>query len=61
MHRRDEEYVGKRTDPPGRRKKGRPKRRFAAAFQEDMWVISVTEEDAEDGVRWREVIHCGSL
>ena len=33
---------------PGKRKQGRPKTRFVDAVREDMVVVKVTEEDAED-------------
>ena len=36
-----------RMDLPGKRKQGRPKRRFTDAVREDMSVVEVTEEDAE--------------
>ncbi|KAK4307251.1 hypothetical protein Pmani_020964 [Petrolisthes manimaculis] len=59
--RRDGEYVGRRMlemDPPGRRKRGRPKRRFMDAVK-DIRMVGVTEEDVEDRARWRQVIRCG--
>ena len=62
VKRRDEGYVGRRMldmDLPGRRRRGRPKRRFMDAVKEDMQVVGVTEEDAEDRARWRRVIRCG--
>lgn len=49
--RSDKGYVGRRMlnmDLPGRRKRGRPKRRFMDAVKEDMQVVGVTEEGAED-------------
>ena len=33
---------------PGRRKWGRPKRSYMDAVKEDMAVVEVTEEDADD-------------
>ena len=27
--------------------------------REDMQIVGVTEEDAEDRKRWRRMIHCG--
>ena len=62
VKRRDEAYVGRRMlemDLPGRRKRGRPKRRYMDVMKEDMIEIGVTEEDAEDRVRWRRMIRCG--
>ena len=38
---------------------GRSKRRFIDAVREDMQVIGVTREYAEDKVRWRRVVRCG--
>ncbi|KAK4307254.1 hypothetical protein Pmani_020967 [Petrolisthes manimaculis] len=61
VQRRDGEYVGRRMlemDPPGRRKRGRPKRRFMDAVK-DIRMVGVTEEDVEDRARWRQVIRCG--
>lgn len=46
---RDGEYIGRRM--PGRRPRGRPKRRFMDGVKEDMREVGVREEDAED--RWR--------
>lgn len=43
--RRDKEYVGRRMldkGLPGRRKRGRPKRRFMDAVKGDMLVVGVT-------------------
>ena len=34
-------------------KRGRPKRRFVDAVREDMAVVEVTEQDAEDRAEWR--------
>ncbi|XP_063881686.1 uncharacterized protein LOC135111938 [Scylla paramamosain] len=62
VRRSDEGYVGRRMldmDLPGRRKKGRPKRRFMGAVKGDMQVVGVTEESAEDQAHWRRVIRCG--
>lgn len=28
--------------------------------QEDLQMVAVTEEDASDKVRWRQMIHCGN-
>lgn len=38
---------------PGRRKRGRPQRRFMGVMREDVQRVGVTEGDAEDKVRWR--------
>ena len=42
-----------RMELPGKRKWGRPKRRHIDAVTEDMAVVEVTEEDAEDRNKWR--------
>ena len=60
--RRDSEYIGRRMlsfELPGRRPRGRPKRRFMDVVKVDMKVVGVREEDAEDRVRWRSLIRCG--
>ena len=46
-----------RMELPGKRKRRRP--RFMDAVREDMAVIEVTEEDAEDRTEWRWKICCG--
>ena len=51
MHRREAEYIGRRMlrmEPPGRRRRGKPKRRFMDAVRADMWVVGATMEDVED-------------
>ena len=42
-----------RMDLPGKRKRGRPKRMFMDAVREDVAVVKVTKEDAEDRTKWR--------
>ena len=44
---------------PGRRWRGRPKRRFLDAVKEGMQLVGVTKKDAEDRVRWKQMIHSG--
>ena len=44
---------------PGKRKRGRPKRRFMDVVKEDMAVVEVTEEDTVDRNNWRRKIRCG--
>ena len=58
----DSEYVGRMMmgfKLPDRRPKGRPKRRFMDVVKEDMKLVGVRDEDEEDRVRWRQMIHCG--
>ena len=38
---------------PGKRKRGRPKRRFMDVVKEDMAEVEVTEEVTEDRNNWR--------
>ncbi|KAI5615975.1 hypothetical protein C0J50_8706, partial [Silurus asotus] len=62
VQRRDMNYIGRRMlrmEPPGRRKRGRPRRRFMDVVREDMQVVGVKEADVEDRVVWRRMIRCG--
>ena len=43
---------------PGRRPRGRPKRRSMDVVKENMKLVCVRAEDAENGVRWRKMICC---
>ena len=44
---------------PGKRKRGRPKRRFMDVVKDDMAEVDVTEEDTVDRNNWRRKIRCG--
>ncbi|KAF7645083.1 hypothetical protein LDENG_00132800 [Lucifuga dentata] len=55
VQRRDSEHIGRRMLRP----RGRPKRRFMDVVKEDMKLVGVREEEAEDRVRWRQMIRCG--
>ena len=60
--RRDQEYVGRKMmemELPGKRRRGRPKRRFLDAVKEDMQEVGVKETDVEDRKMWRMMICCG--
>ena len=60
--RKDDGYIGRRMlrmELPGKRKRGRPKRRFMDVVKEDMAEVEVKEEDAEDRSNWRLKIRCG--
>ena len=49
--RRDQEYVGRKMMKmklPGKRKRGRPKRRFLDVVKEDMGEVGAKETDVED-------------
>ena len=62
MQRREEGHIRRgmlMMEPPGRRRRGRPKRRYMDAIREDLRVAGVREEDVMDRQRWRQVIRCG--
>lgn len=44
---------------PGRRKRGRPEKRFNDIVKEETQRVGVTEEVARDSVRQRKVTCCG--
>ena len=44
---------------PGKRKRGRPKRRFLDVVKEDMKEVDAKEIDIEDRKMWRMMIRCG--
>ena len=63
MQRRDSRYTGRRRlemELPGRRRRGRPKRRFMDAVKEDMQVVGVRLEDTKNRSKWKAVIRCGN-
>lgn len=45
---------------PGRRKRGRPRGRFTDVVKEDVQCVGVTEKDARDRVRQRQMCCCGN-
>ena len=60
--RRDHEYVGRKImemELPGKRRRGRPKRRFVDVVKEDMEEVGAKETDVEDRKIWRMMIRCG--
>ena len=60
--RRDQEYVGRKMmkmELPGKRKTGKPKRRFVDVVKEDMREVGAKETDVEDRKVWRMMIRCG--
>ncbi|MCJ8744561.1 hypothetical protein PDJAM_G00120230 [Pangasius djambal] len=62
VQRRESEYIGRRMldmELPGRRRRGRPKRRYMEVINEDMKLVGASVEDAEDRDRWRVMIRCG--
>ena len=61
LRRKDDGYIGRwmlRMELPGKRKRGRPKRRFMDVVKEDMAEVEVTEEDTVDRRNWRKKIRC---
>ncbi|MCI4385397.1 hypothetical protein PGIGA_G00049970 [Pangasianodon gigas] len=62
VQRRESEYIGRRMlgmELPGRRQRGRPKRRYMEVINEDMKLVGASVEDAEDRDRWIVMIRCG--
>ena len=62
--RRDQEYVGRKMmemELPGKRKKGRPKRRFLDVVKEDMGEVGEKEREVKNRTVWRKMIRCGYL
>ena len=62
IRRKDDGYIGRRMlrmELPGKRKRGRPKRRFMDVVKEDMAEVEVTDEDTVDRRNWRKKIRCG--
>ena len=60
IRRKDDGYIGRRMlrmELPGKRKWGRPERRFMDV--EGMAMVGETEEDADDRTKWRRKIRCG--
>ena len=60
--RRDQECVGRKMmemELSGKRKRGRPKRRFLDLVKEDMEEVDAKETDIEDRKMWRMMIRCG--
>ena len=60
--RRDQEYVGRKMmemELPGKRKRGKPKKRFLDLVKEDMGKVGAKEMDVENRTVWRKMIHCG--
>ena len=54
--RREDEYVGKRVtgmEVPGKRRRGRPKRRWLDSIRNDLSERRLSGENAQDRSRWR--------
>ena len=62
LRRKYDGYIGRRMlrmELPGKRKRGRPTRRFMDVVKEDMSEVDLTEEDTVDRNNWRRKIRCG--
>ncbi|KAL7867553.1 hypothetical protein SRHO_G00089370 [Serrasalmus rhombeus] len=60
--RRNSGYIGQRMlemELPGRRRRGRPQRRFMDVVKVDMEMVGVNVEEAVDRARRRQMIRCG--
>ena len=61
LRRKYDGYIGRRMlrmELPGKKKRGRPKKRFMDVVKENMAEVDVTEEDTEDRNNWRRKIRC---
>ena len=59
---RVQEYAERRMmemELPGKKRRGRPKKRFLIVVKEDMVEVRAKETDVEDRKIWRMMIHCG--
>ena len=62
VKRREEDYMRKRMMEmavPGRRKRGRPRRRLMDLVRENMERVGAREGDEVDEVKWRLLSRCG--
>ena len=60
--RRDQEYVGRKMmemELPGKRRRGRPKRRFLNVVKKDIGEVGAKEADVKDRKVWRMMIRYG--
>ena len=60
--RRNQENVGRKMmeiELPGKRKRGRPKRRFLDVLKKDMEEVGAKKTDVEKRTVWRNMIRCG--
>ena len=56
---RDQDYIGRKTlemVPPGRRKRGRPKKRWMDCVNRDMRAIGTTKDEVHDRTDWRRIM-----
>ena len=64
VRRRKKEYVGRKIlemEVPGKRKRGRPRRRWTDNIREDMDRVGVKDEDMGDREGWRTATRCLTL
>ena len=57
--RREDEYIGKRVvamGVPGKRRRGRPKRRWLDSIRNDLSEKELSREDTQDRAKWRRLI-----
>ena len=62
VKRREEGHVGKRVlkmKLRGKRRRGRPARRWMDVIREDMEELGLEEKDAEDRDKWRKLVRYG--
>ena len=60
--RRDQEYIGRKMMEmklPGKRKRGRLKKKFQDVVKEDIKKVGARETDVENRTVWRNMIRCG--
>ena len=60
--RREEDHVGRRImemEVHGRRRRGRPKKRWKDSIREDLEFKGIDEAEAHDRARWRRLIRNG--
>ena len=60
--RREDEYVGKRVmgmEVPGKKRRGRPKRRWMDTIGNDLSEKELSREDTQDRAKWRSLIKVG--
>ena len=57
--RREDEYVGNivtRMEVPGKRRRGRPKRRWLDSTRNDLLERELSREDTQDRAKWRRIV-----
>ena len=57
MKRRDDDYVALEMQLPGKRKRGRPKRRYLDVMKEDMQEVGAREDEVFTRSVWK--VRCG--